>query len=47
MDSEFNLAFLKVKDILYDLAGQNDLLFLDLAKVLSTHVFSKVVNPAI
>ena len=30
MDSEFNLAFLKVKDILYDLAGQNDLLFLDL-----------------
>ena len=30
MDNEFNLAFLKVKDILYDLAGQNDLLFLDL-----------------
>ena len=30
MDSEFNLAFLRVKDILYDLAGQNDLLFLDL-----------------
>ena len=30
MDNEFNLAFLRVKDILYDLAGQNDLLFLDL-----------------